>query len=1050
MKQANLKESLWSVMRRLFTILCVITMSAVAYAQRQQVSGTVKDSDGSPLAGAYVVIKGTSNGATTGIDGRYTLSAKPVDILVFTFIGMKTHEEHVGKRASINVVMESEGLKLDDVIVVGYGTKTKTTLTGSVSALKGDELIKAPSTNITSMLGGRVTGLSSVQESGQPGADQAALTIRGSRYSVTYIVDGMPRSIDDVDPNDIESISVLKDASAASVYGLKSAGGVIIVTTKHGKQGASTINYTGSYGISRNANFPTFLNGPEFAYYYNKGLEMDGYKAIFTDDMVKMMTNGDDTDGWSNTNWIKKVFKTGQNQKHNVTVTGGTDKMNYFVSLGFLGQNGNIDKYEYRRWNLRSNVDAEVARNLKFSLNIAGQYGKNSTPGFSAGGGEGGDGGDAWMSVARQTIAALPFLPTTYNGLPVASPNNYSQGSSPIAAINESGYNRSKSFDVQTTLGLTYTVPWVKGLSVKANGSWDHGYSTSKILATPYYVMQASLPSTSSPSISYAKQIDCRLNTYNTLGEGFYRYTNMVGNLSVNFQRSFGDHNVDAMILGEERDSRYNGLAAYARDIPFVELPEISSGSYDANHNASGYSGRSRTAGYVARISYDYAKKYFAELSGRYDGSYKFNGSNHRWGFFPAASFGWRMSQESWLKDAKWLDNLKLRFSVGETANDAVSAFQYLNSYGIGTSVYYNGTPYTALALSSVANPNLEWERVLSYNGGVDFSMWNGLLGGSVDVFYNYNYKILSATGSIPGSLGYYYPHYENYGRADTKGIEISLTHKNTIGTGSNAFKYNIGLNISYAYSRYLRYRDDLNIPDYQKLTGKAVGSLLGWVADGLYRSEEEIDASPWPFGQRPRVGDIKYKDLNGDGVVEYQDKAFTGHSNRPELQGGLTLEGQWKGFDFSFLFTAAAKFDVSLTGTYYNGNDDNTIYTETFKEGGNSPKWLVTGAWREDNPNAKWPRLTVSSPTNNNGLASTFWFKDGKYLRLKTAQIGYTLPKKITDFVKIKTVRVFIEGSNLFTWDGLPKGVDPESPGVNNGYYPQQRTFMGGISITL
>jgi hypothetical protein len=225
---------------------------------------------------------------------------------------------------------------------------------------------------------------------------------------------------------------------------------------------------------------------------------------------------------------------------------------------------------------------------------------------------------------------------------------------------------------------------------------------------------------------------------------------------------------------------------------------------------------------------------------------------------------------------------------------------------------------------------------------------------------------------------------------------------------------------------------------------------MLGWVADGLYRSEDEIDNSPWPFGQRPRVGDIKYKDINGDGVVEYQDKVFTGRSNTPAIQGGLALNGAWKGFDVALLFTAATRFDVSLTGTYYNGNDDNTVYTETFKEGGNSPKWLVTGAWTEQNPNGKYPRLTVSSPTNNNGLASTFWYKDGTYLRLKTAQIGYTIPSKILNYARIKNLRVYIEGSNLFTLDKLPKGIDPESPGVNNGYYPQQRTFMCGITITL
>ena len=1051
MKQANFKKSLWNVMRRLFTILCVITISATAYAQRHQVGGTVLDSDGAPLPGTYVLIKGTTNGATTGLDGRYKLNAKPTDVLVFTFIGMKTHEENVGKRAVINVKMEYEANKLEDIIVIGYGTKTKTTLTGAVSALKGDELIKAPSTNISSMLGGRVTGLTSVQESGQPGEDQASLRIRGSQYGVTYIVDGMPRSINDIDPNNIESISVLKDAAAAAVYGLQSAGGVIIVTTKHGKVGENQITYDGSYGISRNANFPTFLNGPEYAYYYNKGLEMDGYQAIFTDDMVKMMTNGDDTDGWANTNWIKKIFGTGHNQKHTVTATGGNDNIKYFASLGYLGQDGNIKNFTYKRFNLRSNIDAQLAKNLKMSLGIAGQYGKRERPAFIAGGGEGGDGSDAWMSVARQTIAALPFLPTTYNGLPVGSPNRSGQGSSPIAATDLSGYNKNFSLDLQTTLNLVYSVPWVKGLDIKANGAWDHGYSYSKILSTPYYIMLATIPSISVPILSYSKSMDVRNVSYNELGEGTSRYTNMTGNLWLYYNHTFGDHYVDVTLVGEMRDNRSNNLAAYGKNLPFVELAELDFAE-KADNPISGMSYHSRTAGYVGRISYDYAKKYFVELSGRYDASYNFNGMNgSRWGFFPAASLGWRMSQESWLKDIKWLDNLKLRASFGETGDDSVAPYKFLNLYSSTSPLYFNGNRYTTLYASSVANPYLTWERVRAYNVGFDATMFHEMLGIEFDVFYNYNYDILqSMGGNVPGSVGSYYKDVENYSKRDTKGFEIKLSHRNVLGSGSNAFKYSVELNLSHAYTRWLKYPDSPNEPDYQRLTGHQTGEMLGWIADGLYRSEEEIDNSPWPFGQRPRVGDIKYKDINGDGVVEYQDKVFTGHSNTPAIQGGLALNGAWKGFDVALLFTAAASFDVSLTGTYYNGNDDNTVYTETFKEGGNSPKWLVTGAWTEENPNAKYPRLTVSSPTNNNGLASTFWFKDGTYLRLKTAQIGYTIPSKILDYAKIKNLRIYIEGSNLFTLDKLPKGIDPESPGVNNGYYPQQRTFMCGITITL
>ncbi|MEG2061007.1 MAG: TonB-dependent receptor [Alistipes sp.] len=1055
MKQVDFLMKLSGVIRKICIVLCILTVSTAAYAQKQ-VTGTIQGNDGVPLPGTNVLIKGSSVGTIAGADGRYAISAKPSDVLVFSFLGMESNETAVGMRTTIDVQLKPQSL--EEVVVVGYGTQKKASLTGSISQINGDELVKGPAMNVSSMIGGRLTGVSSVQESGQPGDDQASLIVRGSRYGVTYIVDGMPRSINDIDPSNVESVSVLKDAAAAAIYGLKSAGGVVIITTKKGERGECTINYTGSFGASTNANFPRFLDGPEFAYYYNKGLEMDGQKPIFTQEMVDKMCNGDDSDGWGNTDWVKKTFGTGFNQKHNVTVQGGNDRIRYFSSLGYQNQKGNIDNFTFKRYNLRSNVEAQIARSLKFSLNIAGSFGDQNSPGFAAGGSEGGGGSEMWMSIAHQAISAHPYLPTTYEGLPVASPGAAGRGSSPLASVNDSGYNRNKSLNVQTTIGLEWKLPWVDGLTARVNGSYDHGYSTSKILATPYSIMQAEMPSASQSDIVYAKKVDVRDNTYNTLGEGLSRSTQMVGNFSLNYVKTFAEnHHLDVMLLGELRDYKENSFAAYGKGLPFVELPELDY-TQPADSPISGHSDASRSAGFVGRVRYDYANKYLVELSGRYDGSYKFNGNvgGKRWGFFPAASFGWRVSQESFMKNVNWIDDLKLRFSVGETGSDAISPYKFLNTYGLApygtpSPIYHNGNAYNTLYLSSVANPYLTWERVRSYDFGFDWNMWRGKLDVTFDVFYNYNFDILTSMGgNAPSSVGKYYMDVENYSESDTKGVEFSISHRNKVGSGKNVFRYNVGLNFTYAYTRWLRYPDSPNNPDYQKLVGKEIGSMLGWVTDGLYQSEEEIDASPWTFGQRPRVGDIKYVDVNGDGTVEYQDKIFTGRSNRPEITMGLNLGFGWRGFDVSMLFTAAAKFDVSLTGTYFNGYDDNTIYTETFKEGGNSPAWLVKNAWTPEHPNAEYPRLTINSPTNNNGLASTFWFRDGKYLRLKTLQIGYNLPDKLLRSIHMKGIRVFFEGQNLFTISGLPEGIDPESPGVNNGYYPQQRIYMGGLSITF
>jgi TonB-linked SusC/RagA family outer membrane protein len=1025
-----------------------------AFAQTN-IRGKVKDTEGNPLVGLSVVVKGTTIGTVTDNNGLFSLKVSATNpVLTFSFLGYKKQTITVGANKELTVVMEEDNELLNEVMVVGYGIQKKSTLTGSVSQIKGDELLKTPSTNISSLLGGRVAGIQSVQSSGQPGADQAALTIRGSIYGVTYIVDGMPRSINDIDPNDIESISVLKDGAAAAVYGLKGAGGVIIVTTKKGHVGKSQITYNGTYGISQNANFPKFLDGPSYALYYNKALEMDGSSPVFTKSQIAKMTNGDDTDGWGNTDWLDQIFGVGHNQQHSVTVQGGTEDIKYFVSMGYMDQVGNIKNYTYERYNVRANIDANIAKNWKFSIGLAGQLANSQRPGYEAG--TSGADGDPWMTIVYQAVNSRPYLPVTYNGMYVATPNASNQPNSPVAALNNSGKFNNYSHDIQSNFSLQYDVPGVKGLNLKATGSYDFSTSRSKNLSTPYYVNMARIPDTSTSDITFDKVIDARGNTYYSLGEGVSEYTQLVGQASVNYATTIGEqHHVDAMALSEVRDYKTNSFAAYGKSTNpiFESLPELGLAQPD-NNPIAGASNQSRSLGYVFRLKYDYADKYLAEFTGRYDGSYKFSGnvSGKRWGFFPSLSVGWRVSGEDFMDGLSYVDNFKIRGSVGMLGNDGVPAYAYLNTYDFrDNSTTIGGELVNSVYTTGYANPNLTWERTLSYNGGFDLNMWKGLLGVEFDAFYSFTYDILTAMGSnYAPSMGGYYPTYENYERMDIKGIEVTLTHKSSFGTGKNKFNFGAGLNLTYAKSRWLRYPDSPNTPDYAKITGKPVGTLYGWVADGLFQSEEEIDNSPWPFGERPRPGDIKYEDLNGDGIVDYQDKAFVGKSNRPELTAGLNLSGDWRGFDFSLQFTGAAVCEVSLTGTYYNGYDDNTIYTKAFNGGANSPVYLVENAWRPDNTDGTYPRLTINDPHNNNGLASTFWFRDAKYIRLKSAQIGYSLPASLTRKVGIARTRIFVQGSNLFTLSGLPEGIDPESPRVNNGYYPQQKTFMTGITLTF
>ncbi len=1051
--------------RLLASFVCSLFLMSM-HAQ-VSVTGTVFDSQNEPLVGASVAVKGTTNGTITDIDGKYLLKMPNANVtLVFSFIGFDKQEVALKGRTSLKVILKDNAKTTDEVIVVGYGTQKKSSLTGSVSQIRGDELLKSPSTNISSMLGGRLPGIASVQESGEPGLDQATLTIRGSRISAVYIVDGMPRSINDIDPNDIESVSVLKDGAAAAVYGLKASGGVIIVTTKKGKEGKSKITYDGSYGVSMNANFPKFMNGPQFAYYYNMADMMDKlasgsisskdqYVPIFTQDDIAKMQNGDPTDGWDNVDYIDKVFGTGTNQKHNVTIQGGTEQMRYFASLGYLGQTGNIDEFTYRRYNLRTNIDADIARNLKVTLGVAGNVGRRQTPGFASGGTDANSdlGEQGWLSIAHQTIAMHPYLPEKYNGYYTATPaRNTGLAQSPLAAIYESGYKKTRSVDLQTNFTLQYNVPWVKGLSLKATGAYDYSTSYNKNLNTPYQVNAIKLPDSTS-KLGYTLTQDPRSKSSITLGEGQVTSEQLVGQGSLNYINSFGKHNIDLMGLVEIRDNKSNSLSAYAKNISFAELPELGLGVAD-DDPIGGNSNASRVLGYVFRLKYDYDSKYLAEVTGRYDGSYVFAGnvSGKRWGLFPSGSVAWRISKEDFMSDLTFIDDLKVRASAGLLGNNGVSEYSFLSTYSYDNKVSLNGAMQDALYTSVIANPNLTWEKTLSYNIGYDLSMWNGLFGMEFDAFYNYTYDILQLMGSgYPPSMGKYYPTYANYSKTDAKGFEVLLKHHHKFTLGGKPFAYGISTNITYARNRWLRYPDEANSPEIQKVTGTRINAISGWTAEGLFRSEEEIDNSAW-YGSRPNLGDIKYKDINGDGKIDSQDRGRIGRSNTPELTFGINLNAQWNGFDVNAQFTGGALFDVSLTGTYYNGYDDNTIWTQTFKEGANSPLFLVQNAYSIENPNGTFPRITLGSASHggDNGLASTFWFRDGKYIRLKSAQLGYTIPQNIVKRMGAENLRLFVEGSNIFTISGLPSGIDPESPGVNNGYYPQQKTFMGGITLTF
>jgi len=1035
-----------STLRGLFLSLFFLS-TLITYAQ-VNVRGKVVDTSGETLIGVNVILKDTRQGTVTDVDGEFTISVPSTNsTLVFSYVGFREQEVPLNGRNSVSVTMEQDTELLDEVIVVGYGTQRRTSVTGAVSTLSDTELIKAPIVGVTNVLGARVAGVTSLQQSGQPGQDGASLLVRGE--GATYIVDGVIRSINEIDPNEIESISILKDATSASVYGLN-ATSVVIVTTKRGKEGKLGISYNGNYGVSQNTNQIKWLDGPGYAYWYNMAREMDGDDPVFTSAQVEKMKAG--VDGWGNTNWYDEVFGVGSTTNHNVSATGGTEKVKFFSSLSAFQQKGNVDNFNYSRYNLRANIDAKLTDNITMVMNMAGRLDEHDRPSYSANPGD-------WHNIPQQAVRALPYIPrkiTADDGKEYyTSSRTASSPVSPLAAIYESGYSRPKNTTIQTNFSLNYDAPWMEGLSLKFMGAYDKFFQFNKSLTIPFQTMMGALPSTTTESISYTSFLNNSGNT--ALTESAHSSTNVVTQSSFTYDRQFDKHKINLFGLAETRNGFSNTLGATGYGLDFLELDELgmitntTGNGEERVPTISGSSGQSRLVGFVGRLNYDYDNRYLLEASLRRDGSYLFSGmAGSQWVNLPAVSAGWRMNNEEWFQ-ADWIDNLKLRGGIGKTATSAVSAFQYLNLMTISSNaLILNNQSQSMIYSSTLGNPNLSWAKAITYNAGVEFMAWRGLLGVELDVFYKYQYDLLASVGgSYPPSMGGYYFGTDNVNKIDYRGFDFTITHNNKIGD----FRYGVKWIGTLANRRWLYYAGDSeNTPDYRKLTGKEVGSQLGFIADGLFQTQEEIDNAPTITGSPVLPGYIRYKDRNGDGKISYaQDMGYVGKSPYAKFQSSLNLNADWKGFDFDILLQSGLGRTVALTGVYPSGVMDNTVFTRLFYHGGNTPEFVPENSWTPDNQGAEFPRLSLVTVSTNNAYSSTFWYRNGNYLRVKSFQLGYTIPGSLTRKAGIDRIRLFMEGSNLFTFSGLTKyNIDPEQPGVNNGYYPQQKTLSFGLNFSL
>lgn len=1038
-------------MRRLVERAAVLLVllfagSGIAMAQGFTVTGRVTNTEGGGIPGATVVVKSdNTRGTTTDAMGAYSLEVKsPNDVLIFSFIGYKTVEVPVNNRTTINVQMNEDATEMDEVVVIGYGTQKKQFLVGSVSQVSNKELLKAPMTNVSNMMTGKLPGITSIQRSGQPGADQTSIFVRGvstfNNSSPLCLVDGIERMINTVNPNDIASITILKDAATSAIYGVRGANGVILITTKSGSEGATTISYDGSVTFTTNTALPEFLNAQDYIGWHNKAREMDNLAPLWTDEVIaKMKADGT----YGETDWINSLFKSyGFTHQHNISATGGNDRIKHYTSVGLMNQDGIVPNTSYDRINIRSNIDAKIAKNINFSMNVSGFRENKNAPGYPIT-------NQYDFNPIMQAFYTLPILAKTYKGLPQGYMNgSYTQ--QPIAAVEDSGYIRDTRWQFEGSAKLEYdfsSIEALKGLKASVFVAYDYSNSTNRNYNRPFPVM-----SFSTTTFESTETTGSGINKLGTFNKSASWGDSFTVRPQLTYEREFGKHNVSGLFLYEQRKNYSETMTGYKNGY-YSDYPvDLSHGTTweGINTPVSGSFGETGIASFAGRFSYAYDRKYLAEFTFRADGSYKFAPKN-RWGFFPSVALGWVASEEEFFKQAlPKVDFFKIRASYGELGSDDTDAWLYMQSYKSTAPSYsyiVGGTGHTAYYTSNYVYDNLTWSRTHSYNIGFDLSVWEGKLGIEFDWFYKLTDHILEQVGgTYAPSLGGNVPTYMNSGKVDNRGFELVLKHQNSFASG---WRYSLTGSLSWARNRILAKHLADDHPMYRAVLGQPMGSVYGFKAIGLFQTEEQIANTPTAPSGEKRLGDLMYADINGDGKIDSsKDFVKIGNSYTPEMNFSLTMDVSYKNVYLTALWQGVAICSYQLSAAYNSGVFDNTMYTRPFYSNGNAPYYLVEGAWREDNRNAEYPRLSTVA-NGNNAWPSSWWVRNGAYLRLKNLQIGYTLPKHLLGKAGIERVNIYLAGTNLLTFSAF-KYVDPEMPSVNNGYYPQQRTYSVGVNLTF
>lgn len=1025
-----------------FLCLFVITILCMgqASAQKLTVTGTVKDrADNMPIPGVSVRVKGTQTGTVTNGDGKYSINVPAGTItLVFTYIGYSPQGIALGTKRMIDVKLAEEKNDLNEVVVIGYGTQKRADITSAVSTLDSKEILKSPTANATNSLVGKVTGVVAVQSGGQPGRDAATINIRGtSTYNnagAIVIVDGIERpDFGNIDPNEIENISVLKDAASTAVYGIRGANGVIVVTTKIGKEGAPKISYSGNVSSQSFTGLPKTLSSYDNAFLMNEAIRNDDPNATprWTNEELQKFKDGSDPLGYPDVNWLEYLTKDRYAQtQHNVNVRGGTKVIKYYVSAGYLFQDGIFKKFDspfginstpnYNRFNFRSNLDISLTKNLTVGIKLGGRLERIYTPSGLRSSGFPYNSFEGIFSRAMQTpnFAFPVMLP---DGRIAQNSDVGTNIWNPLAAITRFGTRNDDNNTIESTFNLNYKMDWLTpGLSFRTTFAYD-SYFTSNTERNASWAAYQYNRKTGEITLSSDRLRDEPLSTLVATSGGTIS-TNLQSGFD--YKRSFGNHNVTGLLLGTRQLINVEGTDA------LTSPPKASQGL-------------------VFRAAYNYSEQYYAEFNGGYNGSENFS-PGYRYGFFPAVSAGWNLHKMAFLKDVKVISSFKLRGSYGIVGNDQLGSdnrFLYLTNYAIntGTSGIQFGSPtalvnYPTVYLpdNALGNQFITWETGTKRDIGIETKFFNNALTFNLDFYDETRKDILTLRQSGLLSFGHMYPRV-NIGEVYNKGYEAEIDYFNKIGN------VNWGINAQLSFTRnVIRNRDEpLNSPDAQKQAGKRVGQFFGYKTQGFYTSQEDINASPVNQLGTAIPGDLKFVDLNGDGVINSDDRTAIGYSRNPEYTYSFSPRIEWKGLSISVLFQGVA--NVSSDLILNEQNNGSQMYEFMLD------RWTPATA-----ATATWPALHARSAPSGNYSLNDFTLQNAAYLKIRNAEISYNLPQSLLKSLRIPSARVFINGQNLYTWTKFKMYFDPENINTSQtnfskqSVYPTSKVYNLGITIQL